>query len=77
MNAAKLENSGRLQAVKSVLNDGKWHTTLDLMKHTHGCAIHSDIAELRANGVGVECQYYGTNDQGWRVYRYRLEGAAS
>jgi len=73
MNAARLEKSERLQRTLEVLMDGKPHTTLDIAVRTRSCATHSNIAELRENGVGVSCRCAGTSAQGGRVYVYQLE----
>lgn len=76
MHAATLERSPRLRRLRDVLAahpDGL--TTMALVQWTGSCAVHSDVAELRANGIGVACEYLGTRE-GRRVYRYRLEEAA-
>ena len=76
MNAAKLEKSSRLQAVLAFLRDRgeRGATTAELQAATGSMAIHSDVAEVRANGVEVSCAYDGTSN-GRRVYRYRLAAA--
>jgi len=76
MNAAKLSRSPRLQKTLEVLRahpDGC--TTLELVLFTGSCAAHSDVAEIRANGIPVSCSYQRTAN-GRRVYLYRLEEAA-
>lgn len=74
MHAARIENSSRLRRVQTALEDGAWHSTRDLMRRADVCAVNSCIAELRANGVDVECRREG------RVFFYRwafgLKGAA-
>ena len=75
MHAGKLSNSPRLRRLLDVLEahpDGL--TTMELIHWTGSCAVHSDVAELRANGIKVGCQYERTVN-GRRVYRYRLEAA--
>ena len=76
MHAASLAKSPRLQRTLNVL---KAHpaglTTMELVHQTGSCAVHSDAAELRANGIPVSCEYQGTQN-GRRIYRYRLEEAA-
>lgn len=66
MRAAKLATSSRLQRVADALGDGRWHSTRDLIRAAHVCAVNSCIAELRANGVDIECRRRGD------VWRYRL-----
>lgn len=59
MKAAKLENSGRLQRVAALLADGHWYSTLDIVIAAGVCAVSACVAELRANGVAVQCQREG------------------
>ena len=76
MHAARLDSSPRLKRTLAVLEahpDGC--TTLELVLLTGSCAAHSDVAELRANGIPVECRYERTAN-GRRVYRYRVREAA-
>lgn len=73
MHAAKLEDSPRLRRVLGVLSDGKEHTTLDIATRARVCAVNSCIAELRENGVKVECRQQYTAGQ--RLWLYRLKGA--
>ena len=56
MKAAKITSSDRLQRVLAVLMDKKPHTTRDLIRKAHVCAVNSCIAELRANGIQIECE---------------------
>ena len=75
MHAGKLSNSPRLQRLLSILKahpDGM--TTMQLVQWTGSCAVHSDVAELRAepNLIPVACEYQGKRD-GRRIYLYRVE----
>lgn len=74
MHAATISNSGRLQAVLAYLRakGDEGATTRQLIAATGCCAINSIVAELRAGGIAVECDYEGTTDKGARIYRYRL-----
>lgn len=76
MHAARLARSERLRHVLIVL---KAHphglTTAELAGWTGSNAVHSDVAELRQNGIAVSCTYEGTA-RGRRIYRYKLEEAA-
>jgi len=57
MNAAKVENSPRLQRVRDYLaKDGLWHTTKDIIYSANVCAVNSCIAELKdpRNGYKIE-----------------------
>lgn len=59
MNAAKLSKSDRLMRVRNVLMDGMKHTTRDLIRKAKVCAVNSIIAELRANGMQIDCRRVG------------------
>jgi hypothetical protein len=59
MNAAKLTKSQRLQRVRNVLQDGLKHTTRDLIRRAHCCAVNSIISELRQNGMVIDCRRVG------------------
>jgi hypothetical protein len=56
MKAAKLSTSKRLQRVFNVLLDGKRHTTRDLIRKAHVCAVSAVISEIRQNGIKVNCE---------------------
>jgi len=73
MHAAKLEDSPRLRRVLDVLSDGKEHTTLDIATRARVCAVNSCIAELRENGVKIDCRQ--DYNAGQRLWLYRLKGA--
>ncbi|MCX8016637.1 MAG: hypothetical protein N2690_01850 [Rhodocyclaceae bacterium] len=64
MRAARLERSARLQRVAELLADGRWYSTLDIIVGAGVCAVNSCIAELRQNGIPIECR---------RVARERFE----
>lgn len=55
MHFAKM-TSPRLQRVRDFLKDGKKHSTLEIIKRAKVCAVNSAVAELRANGVHIECE---------------------
>jgi biotin operon repressor len=55
MNAAKLSTSDRLQRVRDFLSDNQPHSTLEIVKKANVCAVNSAIAELRANGLKIDC----------------------
>lgn len=66
MHAAKLEHSPRLQRLLSVLRQGRWYSTRELVKLAEVMAINSAADELRANGFNVECERRG------QYWYYRL-----
>jgi hypothetical protein len=41
---------------------------------TGSMAVHTDIAELRANGIAVACRQNGKTPNGRRIMEYRKEG---
>lgn len=55
MHAASL-TSDRLQRILRVLADGKAHTTRDIARKAHVCAINSCVAELRQHGAEIRCE---------------------
>jgi hypothetical protein len=67
MNAASIESSDRLSRVLDLLSQGGEFTTLDIIKSANVCAVNSIIAELRQNGLDINCQRRGDK------WFYRLE----
>lgn len=45
-----------MQRVLSVLLDGQPHTTRQIIREAHVCAVNSIISELRANGLHIQCK---------------------
>ena len=71
--AANLENSDRLKSLHRALSVGGIFTTAKLQTLTGSMAIHSDIHELRQNGIPVsKAIYIGKNGEGKKVYGYQL-----
>ena len=56
MHNATLKNSKRLQRVLAVLQSGQPKTTRQIIREAHVCAVNSIVAELRANGIKIECR---------------------
>ena len=48
--------SDRLRRVRKLLSDGKPHSTRDIARRAHVCAINSCVAELRVNGAEIICE---------------------
>jgi hypothetical protein len=71
MNFANIERSARLQKTFAALKIGT-RTTAELQRETGSMAVHTDIAELRANGKTIKTQYVGRID-GRKIYSYTLE----
>ena len=59
MHAATLDRSNRLQRLRAVLRDRKPHSTRDLVRRAHICAVNSAISELRCNNLDITCQRNG------------------
>lgn len=78
MNAAPL-TSPRLAAVVSMLRRrGDYGaTTAEIQSETGSMAVHSDVAEIRANGLAVDCKFDSRTEAGRKVYRYTLIPSAS
>lgn len=56
MHSARLSKSPRLQRVFKVLLGGKQYTTRDIIRRASVCAVNSIIAELRTNGININCE---------------------
>lgn len=70
MHHAKLDKSARLQRVAKVLKQHKRPlSTMDIIKKANVCAVNSIIAELRANGMNIDCQ---RNGDAWYYHEVAL-----
>lgn len=69
---ADIKKSSRLQKLHSVLLRGGIFSTARLQRETGSMAIHSDVHELRCNGIKVKCTYL-YEIEGRKVYGYSLE----
>ncbi len=56
MHYAKIEKSARLKRVKELLQDGRKHSTRDIVRNAYVCAVNSVVSELRANGLDISCK---------------------
>lgn len=63
---ARIENSPRLQRLDRFLQDGKWHSTREVMRGADVCAVNTAVDELRENGRNVRCERRG------RYWYYRM-----
>lgn len=69
---AKIESSKRLQAALKVLNDGLWHSSLEISNGGENLATGSTISELRGNGYTIETRYKRRTSAGKRIFEYRI-----
>lgn len=68
----KLESSPRLQAVLTMLQSGP-ATTIQLQEATRSCAIHSDINDLKKNGIKIKpAKYIGRTPDNRKIFKYEL-----
>ena len=76
MHASRVAHSPRLQQLLAYLTERgeKGATTREIVDATGSCAVHSDVAELRANGHDISCLYVGATEDKRRIYLYRLRG---
>lgn len=74
MHAAKIDKSDRLMRVLEFLHQrGKaGASTREIIREANVCAVNSIVAEIRANGIIVDCECEGTTEAGGRIYRYRV-----
>lgn len=66
MHAASL-SSPRLVRVLKLLSDGRAHSTREIARRAHVCAINSCVAELRAHGAEIHCERLRVKDE-WRFF---------
>ena len=66
MNYAKLDKSERLKRAFKLLSDKGLHSTRDIIRKAHVCAVNSVIAELRKNKKKIICKRVGN------VWLYRM-----
>ena len=60
MNAAKIENSPRLQRVAAVLRRHKRAlSTMEIIAKAKVCAVSAIVSELRENGMDIRCRRDG------------------
>lgn len=55
MHAAKLDKSARLQRVADLLKTGGIYSTMEIIEKAQVCAVNSICAELRENGMTIDC----------------------
>lgn len=72
IHAAKVEKSPRLQGVLNLLQDGGWHSSLELAKAGPTVAPATCVSELRSNGYEIETEQRAA-DEGRRRWFYRLK----
>lgn len=70
MHAARLGHSDRLQRVRALLSDGVPRSTMEIIAQANVCAVNSIVAELRHNGIDVDCQRIGD------VWYYSIQPSA-
>lgn len=68
--AARLASSPRLQRVYRLLSDGGEHSTRDIQDKARVCAVGACVAELRSNGVKIECRQ--RQEKGAPRWYYRM-----
>ena len=72
MHAARLDSSPRLRRVHALLSDGIERSTVEIVNAAHVCAVNSIVAELRENGVYIECRRARDAKSGRPVWLYRM-----
>ena len=74
MHNRTLSRSKPLQAAYDLLSDGEYHTTAEIAKATGSVCAGTLLSELRHDGIEISsADFVGTNEQGAKVYRYRME----
>jgi biotin operon repressor len=72
--SGNLATSQRLQDTLRCLVPGQWVSAFKIAVTTNSLAVHSDISDLRLNGVQIEQRYNGYTENGKRISEYRLTG---
>ena len=60
-------SSPRLQRVLAVLEDGRGHTTREIVRKGRVMAVNACISELRHHGAEIQCQKRRVNGA-WRFF---------
>jgi hypothetical protein len=68
---SSITTSKRLQRLMDAMADGAWHTTLELQSKAFLTNPSGAISELRANGLHIQGENLGRNENGSMVYRYK------
>ena len=69
---ADIKSSLRLQKFVDFVRDHPWATTKEIGDATNIEAVGTTASEVRANGIVVECKYSHTNENGSRIYKYKI-----
>ncbi len=74
IHAGAIEKSERLKRLRDFLTEKgeAGATTREIVDALGICAVNSAVAELRANGYRVECEFERVTKAGARIYRYRM-----
>lgn len=64
--------SARLQRVLRLLEDGRPHTTRQIVRRAHVVAVNAIIAELRFHGAEIACRVEVLPDGRGRRYYYTM-----
>ena len=67
-------DSPRLKKLLAFLQErgGSGATTFEITQQCQTTRASSDVSELRANGIAVEDSFEGTNENGRKIFRYRI-----
>ena len=71
IHAARISRSPRLARVHKLLQDGREHSTWDIIAKAQVCAVNTIVAELRVNGAVIDGRWE-TRPDGGRHYLYRM-----
>lgn len=74
MHAAKLAKSARMQAILAFMRERgtSGATSWEIAERFRVLNIGTEMAALRANGITVNCECLGMNENGRRIYVYRV-----
>lgn len=74
IHAGRVETSKRLNRVRDFLakRGSTGATTRDIVMECQVMAVSAVVAELRQNGIEVQCEHERRSEGGAQIYRYRL-----
>ena len=75
IHAARLDHSPALQKIVALLSDYEYHTSYEIFEKCHTICPSTRIQELKApiNGIEIESDCRGVNENSAHVWRYRLK----
>lgn len=71
IHAARL-SSPRLQRFVTLMRDGQWRTTRQIIRGAGVCAVNAVVSELRHHGAEIDCEQRPNRHGHGRRWFYRM-----